>query len=753
MNFDGYQPQTVPRFGSLVQSDDTTELPLGIASDVQNCKYRAQSVGPRDGTSVKLKFGAGNGVRGLGVIRYLAADNSGQENITVVAHTADGNVWGASPFDQSTVRRLTDSNMIAASGLALTPGLRAQLAQAYNKMIVAQGDLMTGKAPALIVDGATLECDPLTDKPFGDSWQPNTYYRVGNVVSATNAAVSGSSNAQSLFYCTQAGRTASVEPIWPAVEGATVLDGGGAGNVIWRKINIVCTSGLQPPPAPVELSVPAGTAVAPGATLFLVCTWTNLFGESLATVVTPAGGPGNVLRLQNTGGFAVDVTVTLPPAPADLLSLPPQYQPTAVNVYGLILGGTPSATIYLDPTSYAFIGAAAPGSTFTVSAAPTGHQLPTQNNAYTTDEGNVASGTRYMIVLYQDRMGYICGWSGPTPIRCDISVDGRKILVQNLPIGPYNCVARICAFTIAGQGSAGPYFYIATDDYADPGLGSAPILQTATKIPDNITTSAYFDFIDGYLEGASEVTDYFDRIELPFCSDAYFSKRLNRVVYTGCIGYPSGHLVSDVQDPGAIRIPGSNLQVSETDGDRTVCWREMGQMQVSFKENSAFSVTPDDGDPSDWDPNEIWRGSGPCNPRAVDIATSKTEKLCAYAHHTAPYVWTGGAAPDPIDDLVGTPDNPGFWRRVNWKQSQLVRTCINLREREIYFFVPLDGATKNTHRITVNFFYGLDDPIIFITRTGREVPNIAGRKWSVDPIQANDAVYVPQRTASAEEEE
>jgi hypothetical protein len=748
VNFEGYKPQTIPRLGSLVQSDDPTALPYGVASDVQNCSFRAQTVGPRDGTKMKLTFGAkGNSIGGLGMLRYLAPDNSGEEDIQlIVATNGDGNVWGASPFTQSTVQVLTTDQMLANAGLSRSNniGLYAQCAQAYNKMFVAQGNLLTGVAPALIVDGATLNCDPVSDKPFGDAWIPQTMYRVGQVVSPT---INTSSN---LYICTQTGMTAATEPVWPTTLGASVTDGTGAGNVVWKLLNIICTSGLQEPAAPTLASVAGGVAVPAGYTLFLACTWLNQFGESDALIVNPDGTQGNILQYLNNTGADVNVEVILPAIPSTISVLAAQYQPTGCNIYGYLVAGTPDPTIYLDPTSYAFIGSGVPSGTYTVAEIPTGQQIPQVNNAFTTPAGNVSSGVRYMIVLYMNRSGYICGFSGPSPIRCNVTVDGRAMLVQNLPIGPYNCVARICAFTVAGQGSAGPYFYIATDDYVDPGLGSAKIRQTATKIPDNITQAAYFDFLDSYLTGASEVTDYFDRIEVPPCSDIYFSKSLNRVVYTGAKEYDSSLLISDLEDGEAIRDPGSVTDVSPFDGDRVVCMRDLGTTHIAYKENSAHTVTPNDGDPSDWDVEELWTGCGTCNPRAIDVAQSLSEKFHAFAHETGGYVYQGNGAPTWVTkELKGTPEEPGVWDRINWAASNVIRTTINLNKREIYFFVPLDGATTNTARITVNYLNGFDEPIVFVVRSGREVPNINGRKWSVDSVAANDCIYVPQRTAAS----
>ena len=740
MNFDGFTPQAIPRFGSLVQSDDVTELPLGIAEDTQNCHYREQSVGPRDGVGIKLQFGVGNAIRGLGVLRYLAADTTAQENISIIACTKDGRVSSASPFVQASMMDLTAATI--AAGLVLAPNLYPQLAQAYNKMLIAQGNLMIGKAPPLIVNGATMRCTHLSDKPVGDVWLPQTTYRTGHIVSPSGTGTN-------LFYCIQGGVSGTAEPLWANSEAVMVYDGPAPTNIVWRLLNLICTSGLRPPPPPLLSSAVAGTLVAPGATIFLTCTWTNQFGESTAKVVNRDGTIASVLKYTNSTGAAVNLNVILPPVPPDIAALAGQYGILSCNLYGFLTYGTPDPTLYLDPASYALLTSNAPGTLTALSTTPVGKHIPLTNTAFTTDTGNVASGVRYMIVLYKSDTGYITGFSGPAPIECDITVDGRKMLAQNIPIGPYNCAERICAFTVAGQGSAGPYFYIAADDFEDPGFGQAKIKQTATVIPDNVTTSAYFDFLDSYLPGASNVTTFFDRVEVPPCSDAYFSKSLNRVIYTGCVGFPSGYLVSDLEDAEAVRVPGSIVQASQTDGDRTVCWRESGTLQVAYKENSAHAVTPNDGDPQDWGVVELWHGSGPCGPRAIDVANADGEKLTAYAHITGGYVWDGGSAPTLLTkDLQGSAKTPGVWPRIHWAYAHLIKTTINLKERLIYYFVPLDGATRNTHRITLNFFRGLDDPIVFIQRTGKEVPNITGRKWSVDSIDGNDCVYVPQRLSA-----
>jgi hypothetical protein len=58
-------------------------------------------------------------------------------------------------------------------------------------------------------------------------------------------------------------------------------------------------------------------------------------------------------------------------------------------------------------------------------------------------------------------------------------------------------------------------------------------------------------------------------------------------------------------------------------------------------------------------------------------------------------------------------------------------------------------ATEATTTLVPSYALGWDNPIIFIVRTGREVPSISGRRWSVDDVSAMDYVYVPQRYQTA----
>jgi hypothetical protein len=745
-NFTGYQPQAVPRFGSKVQWDDPTLLAFGLASSARNVRYFGQSIATRYGKKRLLTLAGPVG--GLGVLRYLSPSNTGQSNVSIVASTQnDGNLWIGSPWSQASLKKLTTAEFLATANVALQAGLFTQFCQAYNRMMAAQSDLMRGSMPPLIIDGATQAIDPASDLPFGAPWSPDQAYRKGHAVTATNqnGAVAGM-----LFIATNPGTSGNSEPAWPTGDGQTVQDGPAEGGVLWEKFSITVTSGLPSPMAPTVAGTAAdvNSSIAPGMTVFLVCTWTNQYGESLASIVNPDGTlSASVLQWTNNTGGAVDLNVLLLAVSPQMAQLAGQYQATGSNVYAFFCAGAPVAAQYTDPTYYALVGSYAIGQQITLSAYPTGATPAAENTAYTTPAGNVSSGTRYMIVLYQTRTGYICGVGGPVPISCDISLDGRKMLVQGLPLGPYNCVARICAFTVAGQSSAGPYYYIYQDDYVDPGEGEAKILQTATLINDNVTTTAYFDFIDTYLEGASDVTDFFNRIQIPACTDIYFSKKLNRVIYTGAEGFPSTFLVGDLEDPEGIEVPGSNLDVAPEDGDRCICWRELREIQIGFKENSAHAITPDDGNPTDWESEPLWTGVGPCGPRALDVFTADLSPgyagnaFIALAHRSGAFVWQSGAPQFVGREILED------WESINWRAASVIRVCIDPIHREIRFHVPAGNSTTNNKTYTVNYFMGFEEPIIFSVRAHAWIPNPNGRKWSVDDIAASDACYMPQRYA------
>ncbi len=45
MNFDGFTPHEFTRFGGLVDNDDPTVLPMGVAAVCKNCRFQLTTRG------------------------------------------------------------------------------------------------------------------------------------------------------------------------------------------------------------------------------------------------------------------------------------------------------------------------------------------------------------------------------------------------------------------------------------------------------------------------------------------------------------------------------------------------------------------------------------------------------------------------------------------------------------------------------------------------------------------------------------
>jgi hypothetical protein len=766
LQFTDCTPIAIPRFGSLTQSDSPVQLPLGSAQISRNNRYTPQGVSTRWGFSKRLTFGAANSkLAAAGVIRYLANDQSGTEILGMAAYTgADGNIWGATPFLQSSVTQLTTDAFVALANLPRVPGINPVITQAFNKGMIAMGDLTSGVAPNLIYDPNASTIDQISDVPFGAPWNPNKRYRVGHVISPSTFQTDGlpaaqgtwvAANTGHLYRCITAGiSNPTTQPIWPLGEGATITETA-PGTAQWEEHTPECLAGLPDPQAVTTptTSVDLSSPILAGATVFIALTYNNSTGEGINELVNTAGAldPGRVLQWKNTTAGPVDLSVIVPAIPAELAvgGAFGANGATSYNVYAYIVQGTPDVSKYTDPTFYAQVagGHYAPGASVTISAFPIGQSIPIINGATVASAGNVDTGVRWMVWIFEMRTGYKTGFGATSPIRVNVSQAGLRVRSATVPIGPYNCIRRIGAFTVAGASSAGPYTFVDRDDVESPGFNQADVPITSTCINDNTTTTAEFNFTDTYLPGASDITDYFNRIEVPAASAIKFSETLAQVVYTGCKGFPSGFLVSDPTDPEAIRLPGSNLQCAESDGDRTVGWAEIRENQIALKENSGHGVIPNDGDPNTWAVHRLWSGSGPCGAKAWDVATEDAADFMIYAHKTGPFRFVGGA-PQMVGKEVGAvvnTDLKGTWKRINWAVGYKIVTKIDVSRREVRFAVPLDTSTENNAVITLSYALGWDDAVIFIVRSGREVPSITGRRWSIDDLAVLDFAYVPQR--------
>lgn len=673
----------------------------------------------------------------------------------------DGNIYSCPPFLQGDSLTLTNAAFYLNTGFTAFTGLNPTFRQAFNQMFVALCDLLLPSQPPLVYNSSDGILYPASDLPFGAPWNPNTFYRVGQVVSPSQFETFGQTDGQGawveiqtgfLYRCTAAGLSgnAASQPVWPTSFNAIIGDNAAT----WQESTPIFISGLPDAAAPLNPTTTpnGGSPIIAGATVYLAATLLNSVGEGINDLVNVQGtlDPNKVLTWVNNTGGPVALTVVMPAIQSYLQtsgSLGATYGATNLNLYAFIdPTSTADPSSIIDPSFYALVNPVpeTAGASVTISSYPTGQELSAVSTAATTATvGNVDTGVRYLVTFFQTNTTYQTGFSNSAAISVNVTQSGWPIQCLRLPIGPYNCQARVAGATVSGASAAGPYTYISQADVESPGFNQANVAITATLVEDNTSTTALFNFTDTYLPGASDVTNYFDKIQLPPVVDIYFAKSLQRVVYTGAVGYQSGHLFSDIQDPETVRVPGGNFQVSENDGDRTVCYREIRGIGYSFKENSGFVVEQNGGDPSTWAPRQVWGGNGPVGPAAIDVAGQDDSEFAMWVHRSGLYLFTGNAP-----TLISR-EQQDTWETINWEVGHLIKVRIDHVRRLVHILVPINGSTTINARLVMNYYFGTGDPIVFVPRRGQEVPNVEGRKWSQDDILFNDALYIPQKSKNA----
>ena len=485
----------------------------------------------------------------------------------------------------------------------------------------------------------------------------------------------------------------------------------------------ITPGGLAPPPTPtVERASEAGI-FAPGRDVYVIATFVNSIGETLPSV---AG-----VMIDTVLDDAVQV-----PIPSTL------YEITGVNLYGCdVATGSPAPAA----SYYGFVGRYQPLATATITGPSVGSPPPTVNTAGTA--GNIAPdstddndsgqvGYRYASIAFTNRNGNL---SGTVPAFTSIFVDlpGYELYMANIPIGPSNVINRTIGFTVADGTNDGPFFYIPSTTV------SAGVTMTSTVIYDNVTTTAFFNFTDEFLQ-AETSTDMTDRLRCilpPQAVDVYYSPSTDRIVLSGVDGYGSGHYISLAADAESYYGDTSPIQVANGNGQLCVCAREFQGALYSLKERSGFTIGPLPTDPGSWDVQQRWEGVGPVGPLAVCV----TNKFLFFVHRSGAYAVTAETSePERMTDEL--PDFPqSFWSTVNWDVQQVVWCSADEETKELRIGLPVNGAVVPNICLTLNYSEGLQGPIKFTAMDGTEKYVPGGRKWSFDDIQGNVAVKVERK--------
>ena len=368
--------------------------------------------------------------------------------------------------------------------------------------------------------------------------------------------------------------------------------------------------------------------------------------------------------------------------------------------------------------------------------------------------GNICTGLRYMGVLFVNRNGAVSGFSSQSVISANLNTANKQLTISPVPTGPPETIARILVFTPGGQlsqlagtgvSNAGPFFFILPNmpigvfDFtqAPAGVSVADIVngvsENSTVINDNVTTTATINFDDNYLKSTlNEVSAYLRKIQVPVCSDAYYSKTLRRMFFAADT-LPSGWYVSNQGAAEEIYGDTGIVQCAENNGENRTAVREWDSIVYLMKEKSGHVLTPSADDPSKWDVKEQWSGSGPCGPRAVDTCTT----FMCYVHRSGVWIYKGGK---PFLITKELPADVGTtWKSINWLYQHLISVMIDDETRQIFIQVPTGQSTVPNLELVCNYEESPDfaPPIHFSPYIGKEIATGSCYKWSVSDKQAN----------------
>ena len=362
MNFDGFIPHEFTRFGGLVDNDDPTVLPMGVAAVCRNCRFQLTTVATRYGLQTVMQGPNQVPITGLASLIYTP-ENPGETLFQVpMVFDTDGYLLVERPAGSGKLVR------VQGPLVSQPANAHAIVTEAYNRALIAYSDLKTPSAPINVYGLSTEELDPYGQKPLGASWLKSTAYVVGEYVQPTAAGGNGH-----LYRCIVAGTTSTTEPVWPLSENATVTDGG----VSWEELTPVLVNRLPAPNSPQPGLVASGGAFAAGRDVYLEITYVNAQGESIASA------PGILVNtnLNDAAEFTVPALSSLA---GWIRGLAAAYRPASVNVYEADVDTGAAAP---SSASFAKVGNFVLGATVTVTTTAAGVAPPSSNTARVTPGG------------------------------------------------------------------------------------------------------------------------------------------------------------------------------------------------------------------------------------------------------------------------------------------------------------------------------------------------------------------------------
>jgi hypothetical protein len=211
-NFSGSTPVEINRFCGLVDQDDATNLPLGVAALARNVKYALTSVKvPRYGIKQAIQGIADAPITGLlGAIYTPEAAGEVFSQIPLFFDLA-GNLQLESPVGTG--------KAVAITGTLVTLPANSHMigAQGFNCAFLAFSDLQTPTAPMATYNLKTGVLNPYGLKPVGAGWLAKHTYVAGEVCTPSYVQDGTTYPMQTghTYQCIQGGTSGAVQPQWP----------------------------------------------------------------------------------------------------------------------------------------------------------------------------------------------------------------------------------------------------------------------------------------------------------------------------------------------------------------------------------------------------------------------------------------------------------------------------------------------------------------------------------------------------------
>jgi hypothetical protein len=440
------RPVNFNRFLGQVDSDDPTNLPVGLAAVCRNTDFTRDSpgvtcAGTRAGINAAMQLVALDGTPSAkpvtgAVFFAFSPELTTQSRFEMpIAFELGGCLQRENPVGTGRMQK------IATGTLYVPPANTSMLAvPAENKVWAAFSNLKEAGYGASCIDPNVIQTgvpvvagiaavNPLGMKPVGWYWQPNTPVLVGEMC-CPPAPSTGNGHT---YRCIQAGTTGAAAPVFPTTE-STVFDDRDAQ---WQEYTMVMANRLPAPPLS-TLSQAAGGAFPAGDDIYVVVTLVNDQGESLPS---PAA-----VFVDTVLNMSLQVNFPTSSLPGWLAQLGTQYAPTGWNIYtASVATGSPAPSI----SSYQRVNSspipyANPSNTFP--SAGTGAAPPTRNSARITPgqlptpdvepeiERDPAAGTFaagrdvYVLQTYTNSVGETKG--GPANVVVDtVANDGIQVTV------------------------------------------------------------------------------------------------------------------------------------------------------------------------------------------------------------------------------------------------------------------------------------------------------------------------------------